>query len=71
MAVTALLRESHTPNQVVTALFTNKAASLKKGVKALCHATALLRDQYCNSICCKGALPRRADARLLSAHARS
>ena len=49
-AVTALLRESHTLNKAVTALFTSKAASLNKAVIVLWDTTALLRDPYCNTM---------------------
>ena len=47
-AVTALLRESHTLNKAVTAVFTSKAAARYKAVIVLRHTTALLRDPYCN-----------------------
>ena len=43
-AVTALLRESHTLNKAVTAVFTSKAAARYKAVIVLRHTTALLRD---------------------------
>ena len=46
-AVTALLRESHTLNKAVTAVFTSKAAARYKAVIVLRHTTALLRDPYC------------------------
>ena len=49
-AVTALLRESHTLNKAVTAVFTSKAAARYKAVIVLRHTTALLRDPYC-SVC--------------------
>ena len=49
-AVTALLRESHTLNKAVTAVFTSKAAARYKAVIVLRHTTALLRDPYCTSI---------------------
>ena len=45
-AVTALLRESHTLNKAVTAVFTSKAAARYKAVIVLRHTTALLRDPY-------------------------
>ena len=48
-AVTALLRESHTLNKAVTAVFTSKAAARYKAVIVLRHTTALLRDPYCNN----------------------
>ena len=48
-AVTALLRESHTLNKAVTAVFTSKAAARYKAVIVLRHTTALLRDPYCTS----------------------
>ena len=47
-AVTALLRESHTPNKTVTVLFTSTAVSPSKAVMMLWQTTALLRDPYCN-----------------------
>ena len=54
-AITALLRESHTLNKAVTALFTSKAAALNKAVIVLWHTTALLRDPHCIYICiCTG-----------------
>ena len=37
------MRESHTLNKAVTALFTSNAASLTKAVTALWHTTAFLR----------------------------
>ena len=49
-AVTALLRESHTLNKAVTAVFTSKAAARYKAVIVLRHTTALLRDPYCNAV---------------------
>ena len=49
-AVTALLRESHTLNKAVTALFTSKAAALNKAVIVLWHTTALLRDPHCSTV---------------------
>ena len=52
-AVTALLRESHTLNKAVTAVFTSKAAARYKAVIVLRHTTALLRDPYCiRTRCC-------------------
>ena len=51
-AVTALLRESHTLNKAVTAVFTSKAAARYKAVIVLRHTTALLRDPYCSTIKC-------------------
>ena len=48
-AVTALLRESHTLNKAVTAVFTSKAAARYKAVIVLRHTTALLRDPYCKA----------------------
>ena len=50
-AVTALLRESHTLNKAVTAVFTSKAAARYKAVIVLRHTTALLRDPYCKRLC--------------------
>lgn len=49
-AVTALLRESHTLNKAVTAVFTSKAAARYKAVIVLRHTTALLRDPYCTTV---------------------
>ena len=55
-AVTALLRESHTLNKAVTAVFTSKAAARFKAVIVLRHTTALLRDPYCTHVS-EGARP--------------
>ena len=42
--VTALLRESHTSNKAVTALFTTESASRKKAVILPWHTTTLLGE---------------------------